>query len=48
MEINASGALENNLHPLGKFFYSISTMYCMPVSLAHGGAGLGTCACLVR
>jgi SAM-dependent methyltransferase len=43
MEINASGSLENNLHPMGKLFYSISTMYCMTVSLAHGGAGLGTC-----
>lgn len=42
-EINTSGALEKNLHPLGKFFYSVSTMYCMTVSLAHGGAGLGTC-----
>jgi hypothetical protein len=43
LEINASANLENNLHPMGKFFYSISTMYCMTVSLAHGGAGLGTC-----
>jgi SAM-dependent methyltransferase len=43
LEINASEDLENNLHPMGKFFYSISTMYCMTVSLAHGGAGLGTC-----
>jgi hypothetical protein len=23
--------------------YSISTLYCMSVSLAHGGAGIGTC-----
>jgi len=43
LEINASGKLEDNLHPMGKFFYSLSTMYCMTVSLAHGGAGLGTC-----
>ena len=43
LEINASGNLEDNLHPMGKFFYSISTMYCITVSLAHGGAGLGTC-----
>ena len=43
LEINASRALEKNLHPLGKFFYSISTMYCMTVSLAHGGVGIGTC-----
>lgn len=43
MEINASGSLEDNLHSMGKMFYSISTMYCMTVSLAHDGAGLGTC-----
>jgi hypothetical protein len=24
------------------FLYTISTMHCMTVSLAHGGAGLGT------
>ncbi|MGB0385088.1 MAG: class I SAM-dependent methyltransferase [Ardenticatenaceae bacterium] len=42
-EINASHHLEEMLHPLGRFFYSMSTMYCMTVSLAHGGAGIGTC-----
>jgi SAM-dependent methyltransferase len=43
LEINASGSLEDNLNSMGKLFYSISTMYCMTVSLAHNGAGLGTC-----
>jgi SAM-dependent methyltransferase len=43
LEINASSALENNLHSLGAFFYAMSTLYCMTVSLAHGGAGIGTC-----
>lgn len=42
-EINASHDLEQMLHPLGRLFYSISTMYCMTVSLAHDGAGIGTC-----
>ncbi len=42
-DIRASSRLENNLeHPLGPFLYTISTMHCMTVSLAHGGAGLGT------
>lgn len=43
LEIHASHRLEEMLHPLGRFFYSISTMYCMTVSLAHDGAGIGTC-----
>ena len=30
-------------HPIGPFLYTISTMHCMTVSLAQGGAGLGTC-----
>jgi SAM-dependent methyltransferase len=36
-------ALENNLdNPMAPFTYSVSTLHCMTVSLAHGGAGLGT------
>jgi len=42
-DIRASSRLEKNLdHPLGPFLYTISTMHCMTVSLARGGAGLGT------
>jgi 2-polyprenyl-3-methyl-5-hydroxy-6-metoxy-1,4-benzoquinol methylase len=42
--ILASSQLEKNLeNPLASFLYSISTMHCMTVSLAQGGAGLGTC-----
>jgi hypothetical protein len=26
---------------MGKMVYSVSTLYCMTTSLAHGGAGLG-------
>ncbi len=29
-------------HPIGTFLYTISCMHCMTVSLAQGGAGLGT------
>lgn len=43
VDIDGSSKLENNLdHPLGPYLYMISTMHCTPVSLAQGGAGLGT------
>jgi 2-polyprenyl-3-methyl-5-hydroxy-6-metoxy-1,4-benzoquinol methylase len=43
-DIRASSFVEKNLeHPLAPFLYTISTMHCMTVSLAQGGAGLGTC-----
>ena len=38
-----SSRLEENVaHPLAPFIYSISTLHCLTISLAHGGAGLGT------
>jgi SAM-dependent methyltransferase len=38
-----SSNLEENLdHPLGPFLYAVSVLHCMTVSLALGGAGLGT------
>jgi 2-polyprenyl-3-methyl-5-hydroxy-6-metoxy-1,4-benzoquinol methylase len=43
-DIDSSSHLHKNLeHPLGTFLYTISCMHCMTVSLAQGGAGLGTC-----
>jgi SAM-dependent methyltransferase len=43
VDIAASSRLEENMdHPLGPMLYGISTMHCMTVSLALGGAGLGT------
>jgi 2-polyprenyl-3-methyl-5-hydroxy-6-metoxy-1,4-benzoquinol methylase len=43
-DILASSHLEKNLdNPVAPLLYSISTMHCMTVSLAQGGAGLGTC-----
>ncbi|MGA2411222.1 MAG: class I SAM-dependent methyltransferase [Candidatus Binataceae bacterium] len=41
VEVNVSEKLEDNLNPMGRLMYSVSTLYCMTVSLAHGGAGLG-------
>lgn len=43
-DIRTSSHVENNIdHPVGPFLYTISTMHCMTVSLAHSGCGLGTC-----
>ena len=33
---------ESNAGPLGTVLYGSSLAYCLPVSLATGGAGLGT------
>jgi 2-polyprenyl-3-methyl-5-hydroxy-6-metoxy-1,4-benzoquinol methylase len=42
-DIAGSSRLQNNLdHPVAPFLYTVSTMHCMTVSLAQGGAGLGT------
>ncbi len=41
-DIAGSSHHHHNLdHPIGPFLYTISTMHCMTVSLAQGGAGLG-------
>jgi len=43
-DIRASSHVEKNRnHPVAPFLYTISTMHCMTVSLAHSGCGLGTC-----
>ena len=43
VDIAASSNLADNVdHPLGPTLYTFSTMHCMTVSLAQGGAGLGT------
>lgn len=43
LDINASHRAQDNVGPLAALFYGFSVLYCMTVSLAHGGAGLGTC-----
>jgi SAM-dependent methyltransferase len=43
LEINCAEKLEENAGPIGAILYSMSVLYCMTVSLAEGGAGLGTC-----
>lgn len=43
MDIRASSRLEENVeNPLAPLLYAMSTLHCMTVSLARGGAGLGT------
>ncbi len=42
-EPSLSSNLEDNIgHPMAPFIYAVSTLHCMTVSLACGGAGLGT------
>ena len=41
VEVNVSNDVANNINPMGRMMYSASTLYCMTVSLAHGGAGIG-------
>ena len=41
-EIRGATKVEGNLdNPLAPYFYTVSCMHCMTVSLAYGGAGLG-------
>jgi SAM-dependent methyltransferase len=42
VEPKAGDTLADNLGPMGAMMYSISTLHCMSVSLAHGGEGIGT------
>ena len=42
-EPHAADALEANLdNPMAPLLFGCSTLHCMTVSLAHGGAGIGT------
>jgi len=41
VEDNVSSDVEENINPLGRAVYSLSTLYCITVSLAYGGAALG-------
>jgi len=41
MEPKAGDTLTENLGVMGAMMYSISTLHCMTVSLAHGGEGIG-------
>ena len=43
LDIKAASTVEDNIgNPIAPFLYAVSTLHCMTVSLASGGAGLGT------
>jgi 2-polyprenyl-3-methyl-5-hydroxy-6-metoxy-1,4-benzoquinol methylase len=42
LEANCSDKLEENVGTVAAILYSTSLLYCMPISLANGGEGLGT------
>lgn len=37
----ANDRVEDNLNPVGRVFYAVSTMICVPASLAYNGPALG-------
>ena len=42
-EPHAADTLEENVaSPMAPILYGCSTLHCLPISLAHGGAGIGT------
>jgi SAM-dependent methyltransferase len=45
LEMRCADDPAQNVGPFGTLLYGISVLYCMTTSLAHGGAGLGTCGC---
>lgn len=42
VDINCADRPEENVGPMAAVLYGLSLEYCLPVSLADGGAGLGT------
>ena len=45
LEMRCADDPTDNNGPIGTLLYGISVLYCMTTSLAHDGAGLGTCGC---
>jgi len=43
LEINCADHAHDNQGPIAQVLYGFSLLYCMTTSLAHDGAGLGTC-----
>jgi 2-polyprenyl-3-methyl-5-hydroxy-6-metoxy-1,4-benzoquinol methylase len=51
LEINCADHAHDNAGPIAQVLYGFSLLYCMTSSLAHDGAGLGTCGlpeCTIR
>ena len=41
LEMNCSPNVQENINPVGRLLYAVSTLYCMTTSLAQNGAGIG-------
>ncbi len=41
LEMNCSANVNENINFVGKFLYTVSTLYCMTQSLAQSGEGIG-------
>ncbi len=41
LEMNCSPNVHENVNPIGRLLYSVSTLYCMTTSLSKNGAGIG-------
>ena len=37
----ANDKVEDNLNPIARIFYAVSTLICVPASLTHNGPALG-------
>lgn len=44
VEPRAGARVEDNLHPVGRMFYAVSTLFCTPTALAQEGTAIGTLA----
>jgi SAM-dependent methyltransferase len=44
VEPRAGDRVEDNLHPVGRMFYAVSTMFCTPTAVSQGSTALGTLA----
>jgi len=44
VEPRGADTVSENLNPVGRMFYAVSTMFCTPTALAQEGTALGTLA----
>lgn len=44
VEPRAGDRVEDNLHPVGRMFYAVSTLFCTPTAVSQGSTALGTLA----
>jgi hypothetical protein len=44
IEPRGSDRVQENLNPVGRMFYAVSTMFCTPTAVAQEGNAIGTLA----